>query len=107
MLVSELVGSSVLLVRWPEEAHRLPRLRELGIPRLLLVGPDDQPPDDQDGMADWVRLPASDADIWARVRRPPRLAAEWSAEELPASPMTVAWSTATAGSVCPGSARRS
>ena len=66
--MNEVLGSSVVLVRWPEEAARLERLRELGIPRLLVVAPDEHPPDDDHLLSDWIRLPASDDDLWSRVR---------------------------------------
>jgi len=57
----------VVLVRWPEEEHRLDELRETGSPRLLLVGPLVSPPEAVDCLEDWVRLPADDRDVRARV----------------------------------------
>ena len=66
--MNEVLGSTVVLVRWPEEAEHLERLRGLGIPRLLVVAPEEHPPDDNDPLSDWIRLPASDDDLWARVR---------------------------------------
>jgi DNA-binding response OmpR family regulator len=57
----------VVLVRWPEETEHLADLRGLGVPRLLLVGPDSAPPDAIDPLEDWVRLPAEDRDVRARV----------------------------------------
>jgi DNA-binding response OmpR family regulator len=57
----------VVLVRWPEETEHLADLRGLGVPRLLLVGPDSEPPDAIDPLEDWVRLPAEDRDVRARV----------------------------------------
>jgi DNA-binding response OmpR family regulator len=44
----------------------LQELRARGIPRLLLVAPDAEPPTHDDCEQDWVRLPADDADI--RIR---------------------------------------
>ncbi len=57
----------VVIVRWPEEAAELEQLAEGGVPRLLLVAPDAAPPEDADCVVDWVRLPAADADVRARV----------------------------------------
>ena len=58
----------VVLVRWPEEAARLSELQDSATPRLLLVGPDADPPDSVDPLEDWIRLPASDDDVRARLR---------------------------------------
>jgi DNA-binding response OmpR family regulator len=57
----------VVLVRWPEERQRLDQLRAAGSPRLLLVGPDVAPPESADCLEDWVRLPADDRDVRARL----------------------------------------
>jgi two-component system OmpR family response regulator len=58
----------VRLVRWPEEAHLLEQLRAEGAPRLLLVRPPAPAPIVSDCEEDWVRLPADDGDVRARVR---------------------------------------
>ncbi len=58
----------VELVRWPEERRRRDRLRREGTPRLLLVDTHEPAPDPADCLEDWVRLPASDADVEARRR---------------------------------------
>ena len=57
----------VVLVRWPEETPRLYELRDGGTPRLLLVGPEASPPASADPLEDWIRLPADDRDVRARV----------------------------------------
>jgi two-component system OmpR family response regulator len=57
----------VVLVRWPEEEVRLVGLRSEGTPRLLLVGPQEPPPESVDCLEDWIRLPADDRDVRARV----------------------------------------
>jgi len=57
----------VVLVRWPEERERLESLRAAGVPRLLLVAPETLPPGHPDPLEDWVRLPADDRDVRARV----------------------------------------
>jgi hypothetical protein len=63
-----LATGPVVLVRWPGEGEELERLRALGTPRLLLVAPDAAAPVDDDPQQDWIRLPAPDADLWARVQ---------------------------------------
>lgn len=57
----------MVLVRWPEEETRLGELRALGTPRLLLVAPEADPPPIVDPLEDWIRMPAEDRDVRARV----------------------------------------
>jgi DNA-binding response OmpR family regulator len=57
----------VVLVRWPEESARIAELQGAATPRLLLVGPDAPPPTSIDPLEDWIRLPADDRDVRARV----------------------------------------
>lgn len=57
----------VRLVRWPEEGQLLERLRAERAPRLLLVRPPEPAPVVNDCEEDWVRLPADDGDVRARV----------------------------------------
>jgi hypothetical protein len=57
----------VLLVRWPSEAEQRARLAERNIPRLLLVDDGIPPPDALDCLEDWIRLPASETDVRARI----------------------------------------
>jgi DNA-binding response OmpR family regulator len=57
----------VTVVRWPDEAERLDRLRKEGIPRLVLVAPDALPPESTACEEDWIRLPAGDPDVRARL----------------------------------------
>ena len=59
----------VVLVRWPEEDLRLRELRETGSPRLLLLNGESEPPESADCLEDWIRLPADDRDMRARVAR--------------------------------------
>lgn len=56
-----------MLLRWPLEQERRVRLREEGRPRLLLVESGVAPPAISDCLEDWVRVPADEADISARV----------------------------------------
>ena len=58
---------AVRLVRWPEERELLEQLRAEGTPRLLLVRPPAPPPEVLECEEDWVRLPADDGDVRARV----------------------------------------
>jgi two-component system, OmpR family, response regulator len=57
----------VALVQWPSEGDRLDALRADAVPRLLLVD-DGAPPPDPDGcLEDWVRVPASEAEVHSRL----------------------------------------
>lgn len=56
----------VVLVRWPSEVERRGRLRDAGTPRLLLVE-EGPPPLPEDCLEDWIRVPADDADVRARM----------------------------------------
>ena len=57
----------ITLIRWPAEADRLPELRDAQIPRLLLVDGDGAPPIVTDELEDWIRVPAPETDLKARV----------------------------------------
>ncbi|MDQ1375339.1 MAG: two-component system, OmpR family, response regulator [Actinomycetota bacterium] len=57
----------VVLLRWPHEADRRIELAAQGLPRLLLVEDDAEPPMPEDCLEDWVRVPASETDVKARV----------------------------------------
>jgi DNA-binding response OmpR family regulator len=59
--------AEVVLVRWPDESERLETLRSTGVPRLLLVPAGAAPPVTVDPLEDWVRLPADQAEIRARL----------------------------------------
>lgn len=56
----------VVLVRWPMESERRALLESSQIPRLLLLE-EGEPPEPRDCMEDWVRVPASEDDVRARV----------------------------------------
>ena len=56
-----------MLVRWPSESEQRLRLAERHIPRLLLVDDGIPPPDAVDCLEDWIRLPANEADVRARI----------------------------------------
>ena len=57
----------VVLLRWPEESPRRAQLEQGARPRLLLVEPGEAPPDCRDPLEDWIRLPADDQDVRARL----------------------------------------
>jgi len=57
----------VVLVRWPVESIRRQRIAEEGLPRLLLVEDDAEPPIGDDPLEDWVRIPAPEIDVQARL----------------------------------------
>jgi biotin operon repressor len=61
------VDRDVFVLRWPEEVDAVERLRHLGIPRLLLVEPGVAPPSATSCIEDWIRLPADDVDLRARL----------------------------------------
>ena len=54
-------------MRWPGELARRERMAEEGRPRLLLVEEGIQPPIGGDPLEDWVRVPASEIDVQARM----------------------------------------
>ncbi len=66
---------AVRIVRWPEESELLAQLRAEHAPRLLLVPPPAPAPIVEQCEEDWVRLPAEDGDVRARVEA---LAARWA-----------------------------
>ncbi|MFL6205480.1 MAG: winged helix-turn-helix domain-containing protein [Acidimicrobiales bacterium] len=58
----------VVLVRWPAESARRDELRQGGRPRLLVLEDGVAPPvTDPDDLEDWIRMPAADGDLHARV----------------------------------------
>ncbi len=57
----------VEMVRWPSDETRRLHLRESGKPRLLLVDDDAPAPVTPDPLEDWIRLPADDRDVRARL----------------------------------------
>jgi DNA-binding response OmpR family regulator len=61
------VPVEVVLVRWPVEDERRGRLAGDGVPRLLLVERDAEPPEVYDPLEDWVRVPADELEISARL----------------------------------------
>lgn len=54
-------------MRWPREAEARDRLAAEGRPRLLLVEDGSVPPLVEDPLEDWVRIPAPEHDVRARL----------------------------------------
>jgi DNA-binding response OmpR family regulator len=57
----------VAVVRWPSEIARREHLALEGVPRLLLLEDNAAPPDVDGCLEDWIRVPASEADLHARI----------------------------------------
>jgi len=57
----------VIVLQWPEEADRRAEMRRADVARLLLVQHGTPAPEVADPLEDWIRLPADEADIRARV----------------------------------------
>jgi len=55
------------LVRWPDDEAKRRELKSVGRPRLLLVDEDAPAPVSGDPLEDWIRLPADDRDLRARL----------------------------------------
>ncbi len=55
------------MLRWPEEESRRSRISLAGEPRLLLVPDGQEPPPVVDCLEDWIRVPAAENEVRARV----------------------------------------
>ena len=60
--------SPVELVHWPRDEAQRARLARSGVPCLLLVAPDADLPVSFALTEDWLRLPADERDVHARVQ---------------------------------------
>ena len=58
----------VVLLRWPLEQERRENLARARSPRLLLVEDGAAPPEPDDCVEDWIRVPATEADVKLRIR---------------------------------------
>jgi hypothetical protein len=65
--VVEFVNEDVVVLRWPEQRLEAERLALLTVPHLLLVEPGAAPPALAVCLQDWIRLPADDQDVRARL----------------------------------------
>jgi hypothetical protein len=79
-------ASDVALLRWPEQRDEREQLDQLGLPRLLVVGPEATPPPIKDCIEDWIRLPADDTDIQQRLA-----ALHNRSQRHPAAPIVTPW----------------
>ena len=59
---------NVEVLRWPADGRRLAELRELAIPRLLVVAEDSELPLALDCLEDWVASGAPEREVDARRR---------------------------------------
>jgi DNA-binding response OmpR family regulator len=59
----------VVLLTWPADDRRRAELAASGVARLLLIGVDDELPAVVDPLEDWIRVPADERDLYARIRR--------------------------------------
>jgi hypothetical protein len=59
---------------WPERDAERMAIARAGLPRLLLVGDGADAPIVIDDVEDWIRVPAPDSDVLARIKR---LEARW------------------------------
>ena len=60
-------GPAVTVLSWPDQRDRVDELRRLGVPRLLVVGPHDDPAMPPDVLEDWIRVPCTDSDVRTRL----------------------------------------
>ena len=61
------MDTDVRILRWPDQADEADRLARLEAPRLLIVESGGAPPTETSCVADWLRLPADDEDLRARL----------------------------------------
>jgi two-component system OmpR family response regulator len=67
MLSYENMSRDVVVLSWPEQAEARDRLDRTSVPRLWLVDAEADPPIATSCIEDWIRLPADDADLRARL----------------------------------------
>ena len=77
------------MLHWPEEDARREPLRRAGLPRLLLVRDDRDPPLALDCLEDWASGTASESEVQARIES---LAVRGRAHSEPPSPVVPAGS---------------
>jgi DNA-binding response OmpR family regulator len=66
-LMERLARLGVELIRWPDQASLRSALARAGVPRLLLVETDDEPPNPLGLGEDWARLPTDDETLIAQA----------------------------------------
>lgn len=55
------------ILDWPDDRKVVERLRAAGLPHLLVLDAEVEPPESTDPLEDWVRRDADPADIEARI----------------------------------------
>jgi two-component system, OmpR family, response regulator len=75
--------SAPVVLRWPSDRARRQELADLGVPRLLLVDREAAPPFCADPLEDWIRLPADERDIDARMNALRVRASAWAPSTRP------------------------
>jgi DNA-binding response OmpR family regulator len=81
----------VVLLRWPHERERRELLERAGRPRLLLVEREAPAPGIADCLEDWIRVPADDRDVRARIDALSRRTVVHVAPHDPAGGGTTSW----------------
>jgi DNA-binding response OmpR family regulator len=79
-MLTPTVVAEVEVLRWPGEADRREACAERQVPCLLLVEDGVAPPVSGRLLEDWMRVPADELDLVARVRRLDALARRSSAD---------------------------
>ena len=74
---------SPVVIRWPAEQLVAEQLATRGVPRLLLVDADSEPPLSVDPLEDWVRLPVEARDLDAKLAALRKRAEVWSTASQP------------------------
>jgi len=78
--------TDVAVLRWPDDQEESARLERLGLPRLLVVEPEMAPPESASCLQAWIRFPATDEDVRARLA-----ALGHHAARHPAAPVIDPW----------------
>jgi len=66
-LLCESISSGVMTLSWPEQADEREHLDRAGVPRLWFVESGVEAPVSESCLEDWLRLPAEDSDVRARL----------------------------------------
>jgi hypothetical protein len=85
-LFSSRLGANIAILRWPDEQVEVIRLDRLGLPRLLVIEADVPAPESIDCLEDWIRLPATEEDVRARLA-----ALSHHAQRHPTAPTVDSW----------------
>jgi hypothetical protein len=61
------LANEIAMLMWPADSEEADRLGQEQRPRLFLVDGAADPPEHWDRLTDWIRLPADERDIEARL----------------------------------------